>query len=134
MGDDNQRNGQAIMSEVVMHPYREAVAEAKRELAIARTPEAEAMLEAILTAVQRYTDYLEQSGLFYTDPEDPDDMPIVVSEALVITSHPCFGIDVILKNGPCQRVYGLGTDRDPDGRNPPAPPTPSMRIPNLPEG
>jgi hypothetical protein len=44
MGDDNQRNGQAIMSEVVMHPYREAVAEAKRELAIARTPEAEAML------------------------------------------------------------------------------------------
>jgi hypothetical protein len=81
MGDDNQRNGQAIMSEVVMHPYREAVAEAKRELAIARTPEAEAMLEAILTAVQRYTDYLEQSGLFYTDPEDPDNMPIVVSEA-----------------------------------------------------
>jgi hypothetical protein len=61
------------MSEVVMYPYREAVAEAKRELAIARTPEAEAMLEAILTAVQRYADYLEQSGLFYTDTEDPDD-------------------------------------------------------------
>lgn len=121
------------MSEVVVHPYQEAMVEAKRELAIARAPEAEAMLEAILTAIQHYTDYLDREGLFYKyeHPEDPDDMPIVVSEALVITSHPCFGIDIILKNGPCQRVYGFGTDPDPDGRNPPAPPTPSTRIPNL---
>jgi hypothetical protein len=120
------------MSEVAAHPYREAMAEAKRELAIVNTPEAEAMLEAILTAVQRYTDYLDQSGLFYKDdPEDPDDMPIEVSTALVVTSHPCLGIDVILKNGPCQRVYGFGTDPDPDGRNPPSPRPPSTRLPDM---
>src|SRR5271167_3335579 len=103
------------MSEVAAHPNREAMAEAERELAIINTPEATTLLEAILAAVQRYTDYLDQSGLFYKDdPEDPDDMPIEVSTALVITSHPCLGIDVILKNGPCQRVYGFGTDPDPD--------------------
>jgi hypothetical protein len=97
------------MSEVVVHPYQEAMVEAKRELAIARTPEAEAMLEAILTAIQHYTDYLDREGLFYNyeHPEDPDDMPIVVSEALVITSHPCFGIDIILKNGSCRVFMGL---------------------------
>jgi hypothetical protein len=120
------------MSEVAKHPYREAMAEAERELAIKGTPEAKALEAAMVEAVWRYMDYLDQKDLFYKDdPEDPEDIPIEVSTALVIIAHPYLNCDVILKNGPCQRVYGRGTDPDPLGRNPPAPPTPSTRIPNL---
>lgn len=117
-----------VEAKVIAHPYQAAMTEAERERAIADTPEAIGMVAAIMTAVRAYMDYLDKHDMFFQDdPDYPDHDPVTVSEALVVTAHPLFGIDISLKNGPLQRVYGLGVDPDPDGRNPAAPRSPATR-------
>ena len=105
------------------------MAQAGRERAIVDAPKAVAMKEAIFAAVHKYMTYLNRAGMFYQDehPDNSDYVPLTVSTALVVTAHPYLGIDISLKDGPLQRVFGLGVDPDPDGRNPPAPRTPASR-------
>jgi hypothetical protein len=108
---------------VVPHPHRDLMAEAKHEREITDSPEAQALQDAIFTAVRAYSDFLDGHGLvweFGVDPHDPD-WPRLKAQALVITVDYGLanGIDIALKGGALDRVYGDGANPDPFGFGPP---------------
>src|SRR5689334_3845745 len=88
---------------VISHPYRELMAEAKREREVAHSPEAQALISTICEAVQAYSDFLENQGVIWQDGVDPDDpdLPRLKARALVITLDYGLanGIDIKLKDG-----------------------------------
>jgi hypothetical protein len=97
------------------------MAEAVREREVVDSAEAEALQRAIFDAVGAYSDFLDRHGLIYD--HSADDLPRLKAQALVITVD--YGldpgtIDISLKDGACDRVYGNGVNPDPDGRGPPA--------------
>jgi hypothetical protein len=102
------------MTDVIPHPHRDLMAEAKHEREVADSPEAEKLKDAIVTAVAAYSDFLEQKGVIWDDDADPDDLPRLKVEGMVITvdygEH--YGtIHITLKNGACDRVYGNGVNK-----------------------
>jgi hypothetical protein len=103
------------VSDVTSFPNRELLAEAAREREITNSPEAEALRERVFEAVQAYGDFLDNKGLFFDDA----DYPRVKASTLVVTLAPYIGIDIRLRDGASDRVYGRGSNPDPDGRGPP---------------
>ena len=112
------------MTNVVMHPYHELKAEAEREAAVADSPEGRALTKAIMDAMLAYSEFLDHNGVIWEDgcdPEEPDWSRLKV-EALVATID--YGLDagssveVKLKDGACDRVYGNGVNPDPNGLGP----------------
>jgi hypothetical protein len=108
---------------VAKHPYHDLMAEAAREREVSDSAEAQVLQEAIFSAVRAYSDFLDRHGLIYDHDEYPDCMPRLKAQALVVTVD--YGldpgtVDISLKDGACDRVYGNGVDPDPDGRGPPA--------------
>lgn len=105
---------------IVPHPHHELMAEAKREREVADSPEGQALRHAIAEAVGAYSDFLNRQGLIWDYDFDPGNLPRMKATALVVTSdYGNFGdIDVVLKDGAIDRVYGNGTNPDPLGRGP----------------
>jgi hypothetical protein len=105
---------------IVEHPKRALMTEAKIERALSDSPEAEALQEDILRAVRAYVDFLDRHNRIWEDgSDDPDAPPRLKAQALVVTAD--FGdgdnaIDISLKDGPLDRVYGEGVNPDPWGR------------------
>jgi hypothetical protein len=95
------------------HPYSELLREAEHERGVAESPEGRKLLEVITRAVEAYSAFLDRHGLIFDDDR-------MKASALVITYTCGMGtIDVTLKDGAIDRVYGNGTNPDPDGRGPP---------------
>jgi hypothetical protein len=109
-----------MSNKVIAHPPRDLVAEAQHEREVADSQEAQALQEAIFKAVIAYSDFLEDRGVIWEHGVDPD-WPRLKAQALVVTidygKHD--GVDITLKDGALERVYGTGTNPDPDGRGPP---------------
>jgi|SRR6516164_942402 hypothetical protein len=102
--------------------------EAKIERAVANSPEAEALQETIFNAVRAYADFLEKHGLICNYPPDPEP-PRLKATALVVTYNYAYdygAIDVSLKDGALDRVYGTGLNPDPWGRDVDPSPTSSI--------
>ncbi len=109
-------------SSVVSHPHHDLMAEAKREREVVESPEGQALLKAVCKAVDAYSQFLERHGLlweFGVNPDDPD-WPRLKAKALVITLDygRLSGIEVRLKEGALDRVYGNGKNPDPEGLGP----------------
>ncbi len=104
------------------YALRALMEEAKREREVADSPEGEALREAIFKAVEAYSQFLEREGLIWeygVDLNDPD-WPRLKAQALVITVDygRANGIDITLKDGALDRVYGNGVNPDPYGFGP----------------
>jgi hypothetical protein len=73
------------MINVIPHPHRGLMAEAKHEREVADSLEAEKLKDAIFSAVAAYSEFLEQQGVIWDDDADPDDpIPRLKAEALVV--------------------------------------------------
>src|SRR5262245_55905044 len=94
---------------IVKHPHHDLLAEAERE--VVESPECQARLTAPLDAARAYWDFLERNDLIYEDDR-------LKATALVVTVTLCGTIDVTLKDGALDRVYGNGQNPDLDGRGP----------------
>ena len=96
---------------IVSHPHRDLMAEAKREREVADSAEGQVLQQAICKAVNAYSEFL--------DPADPD-WPRMKAQALVIILDygKCRGIEIQLKDGALDRVYGNGVNPDPAGFGP----------------
>ena len=102
------------MSKIVEHPKRNLMLEAMIERELADRHEAEHLQEAIFNAVRAYATFLESHGLIWEDRPEPEPVRMKAA-ALVVTldfSDP-FTIDISLKDGALDRVYGGGSDPDP---------------------
>jgi hypothetical protein len=98
---------------VVDHPKRAAMWEAERERELADSPEGQALLEAIDKAVRAYTEFLERHNMIWDWECDGVDHygPRLMAQALVVTldyGDGDFAVDIKLKDGPLDRVYGDG--------------------------
>ena len=106
---------------VVAHPHRELMAEARHERELADSPEAEVLQEAIDKSVRAYSEFLEQHGLIWDHNADPDLLRLK-AQALIVTldyGSPDNAVDITLKDGPLDRVYGNGINPDPWELGPP---------------
>ena len=104
-----------MSDKIVLHPG--LVIEAKIEREVSDSPEAQALHEAIFKAVTEYSEFLKRHGLIWEDMGD--DLPRLKAQALVVTmdyGDPGTSIDISLKDGALDRVYGDGVNPDPDGR------------------
>jgi hypothetical protein len=106
---------------VVSHPHRDLMAEAKRERKVADSPEAQALQADIYKAVNPYSEFLEREGVIWEFGVREPDFPRMKARALVITldyGRYC-GLEIKLKDGALDRAYGNGVNPDPDGLGPP---------------
>jgi hypothetical protein len=103
---------------IAAHPYRDLMAEAERERQIIEGPESRALQERMFEAVLAYGDFLESQNLVWDDVVDP---PRLKAQSLVVTLD--FGqrgsVDITLKDGALDRVYGKGRNPDPFEAGPP---------------
>jgi hypothetical protein len=101
-------------------PHHELMAEAHREREVFDSPEAQVLLDAIFDAVGAYSDFLELNDLIW---EHGFDCSRMKASALVVTVNyagvDTGAIEVVLKDGACDRIYGHGTNPDPEGLGPP---------------
>ena len=104
---------------VKSHPHRELLEEAAREREVADGPEGQPLQEAIINAVNAYSDFLERNNLIWDGEADPL-LPRLKGQSLVVTLDfgKCGDIDITLKDGALDRVYGNGINADPEGRGP----------------
>ena len=101
---------------IIKHPHQDLMAEAKREREVAESPESQALLNALMDAAGAYWDFLDRNDLiseFTADGEVP-----IKASALVVTVTLDRTIDVTLKDGACDRVYGNGQNPDPCNAGP----------------
>lgn len=112
-----------MSDDIVPHPHRDLMAEAQHEREVVDSSEGRALREAVCKAVDAYSQFLERRGLlweFGVRPDDPD-WPRMKAQALVVTVD--YGklnwIDLALKGGALDRVYGNGVNPDPEGLGPP---------------
>jgi hypothetical protein len=116
---DNMRDN------VIPHPKRDLMIEAKFQREIADSREADVLHDAIVDTVYAYSDYLEQHGLIWEHDPDDRDLPRLKATALVVTLEYGDGnncVDITLKDSALDRVYGDGVDPDPDfDADPPLP-------------
>jgi hypothetical protein len=106
---------------VLSHPHRDLMAEAKREREVADSPEAQALQTDIYKAVNAYSEFLEREGVIWDSVSGNLIFPRMKARALVITldyGRYC-GPEIKLKDGALDRVYGNGVNPDPDGLGPP---------------
>jgi hypothetical protein len=116
---------------IVKHPHHDLLAEAKREREVAESPEGQARVTALMDAARAYWDFLDRNHVIYEDDTSVEyagrldgsaaDVPVyprVKATALVVTVTLCGTIDVTLKDGALDRVYGNGQNPDPDDRGP----------------
>jgi hypothetical protein len=105
------------------HPHAALLREAQREREICDSPKAQALLEAVFSAVKAYSDFLERNDLIWVPDAGSAFEMRLKAQALVVTVDygvcPGGTIDVTLKDGAIDRVYGNGKNPDPDGRGPP---------------
>jgi hypothetical protein len=86
--------------------------EAKHEREVADSPEAQALQEAIRKAVDAYWQFLEGRGVLWDDADAR-----VKASALVVTAN-AIEIDIRVRDGALNWVYGNGTNPHP-GLGPP---------------
>jgi hypothetical protein len=116
-------DGAVMPDNIVRHPHRDLMAEAKHERRVVDSPEAEKLKGAVFDAVITYSDFLEQQGLIFEFSADPDNFcPRLKASALVVARY--YGghygtTDITLKDGACDRVSGNGVNPDPYGAGPP---------------
>jgi len=111
---------------VVALPRRDLMDEAMHERSVVDSPEAQELIGAIQCAVLDYSQFLERHGLIWEDHFDADGNLVKVfrrkAAALVVTLEydGCDDtVDIIIKGGALDRVYGDGVNPDPTGRGPP---------------
>jgi hypothetical protein len=102
------------MTDVKEHPYRALLLEAAREREVVESPEGQVLQEAIFSAVRTYSEFLDRHDLIFDDDR-------LKASALVVTLD--YGIDpgtidISLKDGATDRVYGNGFNPDPEGQGP----------------
>ena len=96
---------------VTKHPYQVLMAEAARARELAKSPESQVLLRALMDAASAYWDFLDSNGQIFEDER-------VKATALVVTVELGGTVDVTLKDGPLDRVYGNGQNPDPYGAGP----------------
>jgi hypothetical protein len=105
-----------MSNNVVAHPHHDLMAEAAHERAVANSPEGQALQKAIFDAVFAYSDFLDHSGVIWGDNYR------LKAQALVITvdygADAGSSVDIHLKDGAVDRVYGNGANPDPDAKGP----------------
>jgi hypothetical protein len=92
----------------------ELMAEARRERAAVESGEGQALLAKVIGAVGAYSSFLDRQGLIWSGGR-------LKADALVVALDYGAGgnpIDVALKGGALDRVYGDGVNPDPFGRGP----------------
>ena len=109
---------------VVLYPHHELMAEAEREREVFDGPESQALLDAVFDAVGAYSEFLERQDLIWGDgPDGPSGFPRMKAQALVVTvNYGCINtgqIEVVLKDGASDRVYGNGRNPCALGYGPP---------------
>jgi hypothetical protein len=109
-----------MINKVASHPHRDLLAEAQHEREVADSREAQALQAAIYKAVFAYSGFLEDRGVIWEDGVDPGDWPRLKAQALEVTFDygKYDGVNIRLKDGALDRVYGNGMNPDPDGRGP----------------
>jgi hypothetical protein len=115
------------MHNVVQHPKRGLMTEAKIQRELINSPEADGLHEAIFKAIRAYVDFLDHHNMIWENGPDPNDLPRLKAKALVVTVD--FGedlgtVDIWLKDSALDRVYGDGVNPDPFGRDADPPPPP----------
>jgi hypothetical protein len=99
---------------LLAHPFRELMMEAQQERKIADSSESWALKQRIAEAVIAYSDFLDNHNLIW---DDSVEFPRLKASSLVVTHD--FGdggsVDINLKDGPIDRVYGNGRNPDPFG-------------------
>jgi hypothetical protein len=90
--------------------------EAKREREVVESPEGQALLNALTDAVIAYYDFLDDNALI--DEVTADGELRIKASALVLTHSLDGTIEVTLKDGACDRVYGNGQNPDLYNRGP----------------
>ena len=105
---------------IVPHPHRDLMAEAEHEREVADSPEAQALQADIYKAVMAYSDFLEREGVIWQFGVTDPDFPGMKARALVITFDygKYSGIEIYLKDGAIDPVYGNGVNADPEGLAP----------------
>jgi hypothetical protein len=97
--------------------------EARREREVFDRPEGQALRDAAIEAVGALASFLEDQGVIWglNDANDPDGIPRLKAQALVIACDYGIGGDIIttLKDGAWDRVHGNGVNPDPFGYGPP---------------
>ena len=102
------------------HSLRDSSEEAKREREVSDSPEAQALQADIYKAVNAYSEFLEREGVIWEFGVKEPDFPRMKARALVITFDygKYSGIEIYLKDGAIDRVYGNGVNPDPEGLGP----------------
>lgn len=122
-----------MVGSVSPHPKRGLMIEAKIERDLADSPEAEVLKDAIFEAVRAYVDFLLDNDAIWDDSSNLDGIPRMKAQALVVTAdfgtEPTGAIDISLKGGALDRVYGDGVNPDPHGldANPHRPADPQQK-------
>jgi hypothetical protein len=92
------------------------MAEAKREREVVESPEGQALLNVLMDAARAYWDFLDRNDLISEFTADGEVR--IKASALVVTVTLEGTVDVTLKDGACDRVYGNGQNPDPYGAGP----------------
>ena len=110
-----------MSDKIVSHPHRNLMAEAEHEREVADSPEAQALQADIYKVVMAYSDFLEREGVIWQFGVRDPDFPRMKAQALVITRDygKYSGVEIYLKDGAIDRVYGNGVNPDPEGLGPP---------------
>ena len=103
------------MMNITRHPNYDLMAEAKRELEVVESRQGQALLDARTDAARAYWDFLDRNALI--DEVTANGEIRIKASALAVTVT-FDEIDVILKDGACDRVYGNGQNPDPCGAGP----------------
>jgi hypothetical protein len=108
-----------MVGNVLPHPKRGPMIEAKIERDLVDSPEADVLQNAIFKAVTAYVDFLLDNDVIWDDSSNLDGIPRMKAQALVVTADfgidPTGAIDITLKGGALDRVYGDGVNPDPNG-------------------
>jgi hypothetical protein len=101
---------------ITKHPHSDLMAEAKREREVVDSPEGQTLLDALTDAARAYYDFLDRNALL--DEVTADGKLRIKASALVVTVTLDGTIEVILKDGACDRVYANGEKPDPFNAGP----------------
>lgn len=101
---------------ITKHPHHDLMAEAEREHKVVNSQEGQALLSELMRATRSYWDFLDRNDLISEDAADGGIR--MKASALVVTVTPVGTIDVTLKDGARERVYGNGQNPDPYGAGP----------------
>jgi hypothetical protein len=115
------QGGLAMTDNVIEHPHSALLWEAERERAIVDSSEGQALQKAVFEAVGAYSNFLERNNLVWVYEDDSALYIRLKASALAVTVDyrgADRSIDITLKDGALDRVYGNGKNPDPDGCGP----------------